>query len=556
MAPEHRRFLREEDSAEEIEALSSRERTCLESLLASYGRLLMNEAGRVDTQSEKGASVCGKFLRALERMAHVLDLTPAPRTYREHFTLNYRAIFDCETRDYRADILEAGTTLVQHPVIWANGESYQISDVALRCSEKVLEAWSELCELLDAFTSLGDAPSPPQLASFVSCLNNFDVAWACFECVYITELMKVQERARCLVSEAAEAERRLSLLEMAHAAAELAELHQYQAEKRVLVAYVGRLNSVANFQRKGRDDLSVGILDAAVDLLSRCSSMQPAGGRALSPARVLAEQVVEAFEDVRDYLHEVQHHLDTLHLHLCENPGLVSRLVRWEETWEIGARYLHSEEVLSALCHLVPQLQRACRIAPELAEMCENRDAEFFLVLPRLVWLCLLADPAKPSELVRRLLPHRFSLRAGAPTAAVAGSPPCLSRRHSDPDLPAAAELARAERVPWMGPELQAVTEKFWRAELLLGRALPEGGPLAWEVLARRAVVGTSAAADPYACLEEASRDEAAAAAEDLMHELEGWSMELQRHCPEDWNECINVLVQCLGKSQRSESSV
>jgi len=39
---------------------------------------------------------------------------------------------------------------------------------------------------------------------------------------------------------------------------------------------------------------------------------------------------------------------------------------------------------------------------------------------------------------------------------------------------------------------------------------------------------------------------EAEAAIEDLMRRLEGWSMELQRHCPEDWNQCSAILVQCL----------
>lgn len=33
---------------------------------------------------------------------------------------------------------------------------------------------------------------------------------------------------------------------------------------------------------------------------------------------------------------------------------------------------------------------------------------------------------------------------------------------------------------------------------------------------------------------------------EDMMRALEPWSMELQRHCPDDWNQCSSILVQCL----------
>jgi hypothetical protein len=42
-----------------------------------------------------------------------------------------------------------------------------------------------------------------------------------------------------------------------------------------------------------------------------------------------------------------------------------------------------------------------------------------------------------------------------------------------------------------------------------------------------------------------------AAAVEALMRTVEGWSLELQRHCPEDWNECSTVLVRCLAEQER-----
>mmetsp|Transcript_183175 Transcript_183175/g.580736 ORF Transcript_183175/g.580736 Transcript_183175/m.580736 type:complete len:378 (+) Transcript_183175:1756-2889(+) len=372
--------------------------------------------------------------------------------------------------------------------------------------------------------------------------------------------MKVQQRARGLVAQAVECEQRLSALEARHSEEELSELPAYQVEKRALVQSIGKLNSVANIQRKGRDDLSVGILDAACELLEACESghrnvvaplVQPGA------ARLLAEQVVESFEELRDYLDEVSNHLDLLHPHLCQNEGLVAQLVRWEETWEIGARYVHNEDVLGAVCYLVPQLRSAQRAEPALAAMAEDCDAELFLVLPRIVLLCLLADPAKAIELIRRLLPHRFVNRSltGRRSAQPGGR---MARSSSNPDLAAAGE-ARTEMGPCMGPELQAVTEKFWRTELVLSKAVAAEGPSAWEVLIRRAVSGTSqGTSDPYADLVAGpQKDKAVALVEELMHELEAWSMELQRHSAEDWNECINVLVQCTssGGGEKSRSS-
>lgn len=258
---------------------------------------------------------------------------------------------------------------------------------------------------------------------------------------------------------------------------------------------------------------------------------------------------MESFEELRDYLHDIQHRLDLLHPQLCKNKSLVARLVRWEETWEIGARYLHNEEVLHALCFLVSQVQRAQEVMPALADMVSDCDAELFLVLPRLVWLGLLSDPAQAIELIRRLLPHRFRQQVIAVT--VGGQR--LRRSTSMPDLAANSESSRLEKQPCLGPELQGLMNKFWRTEIKLSSAGASDGAATLDHLVRRAVEGLGRQdVDPSAPFAEAPCAEAATLATDeLMHDLEGWSMELQRHSPEDWNECSNVLVQCLTYSVR-----
>jgi len=40
---------------------------------------------------------------------------------------------------------------------------------------------------------------------------------------------------------------------------------------------------------------------------------------------------------------------------------------------------------------------------------------------------------------------------------------------------------------------------------------------------------------------------------ERLMLELERWSMELQRSCPEDWNQCSSIVVRSLDEIQNAE---
>mmetsp|Transcript_31281 Transcript_31281/g.89331 ORF Transcript_31281/g.89331 Transcript_31281/m.89331 type:complete len:565 (-) Transcript_31281:37-1731(-) len=536
-------------------AFTRRERAAIAFLVSARRRLLVriSEAGvcRVDTQSEKGAEACGRFLSALEETCRILQLAPCPRDYREGFSTNYKGLFEAETRSYRVDILEAGTSLQQHPVIWANGEEYELSAHAMRRSEALKEAWTTLLSVLDTWSDhMGKASELSTRSQLVKVLNDVDGTWAHFECAYISELMKVQERARRLVEQAVDCERCLAELERRHPREVLLDMPSYQVEKRALVACIARLNSVANVQRKGRDDLTVGILDSAVELLEQCEEEkrrragQKSASACLGAARDIAEQVVEAFEEFRDYLQDIQHHLDLLHPQLCQNVSLVARLVRWEEAWEIGARYVHNEDVLGSICYLVGQLKRAGHVAPKLAEMFHTFDAELFLVLPRIVWLCFLAEPGRAVELICRLLPHRFETRA-----VPAGGAHRLARSSSNPDLTSlACELSRVEQVLMTRSELHELIEQFWRAEVCVSRGSAPDGPSPQDVLIQRAVAGSGAEAfHAYSDLPVGRQKcDAVAAAEDLMHDLEGWSMELQRHSPEDWNECVNVLVRCV----------
>merc|ERR1719188_1355358 len=79
----------------------------------------------------------------------------------------------------------------------------------------------------------------------------------------------------------------------------------------------------------------------------------------------------------------------------------------------------------------------------------------------------------------------------------------------------------------------------------------PSSQGTAWEILVKRAILGSGVGeGDGSSCASCTSA--ASQVVEDLMRELESWSLELQRHCPQDWNECSAVLVQCVtGRSRR-----
>jgi hypothetical protein len=255
----------------------------------------------------------------------------------------------------------------------------------------------------------------------------------------------------------------------------------------------------------------------------------------MDAAEVLASRVVSSFEAVRAYLVWAQNHLDELLPNLCQNEGLVARLVEWEKSWEVGARHVRDSRQLSALSCFAAGLRRDRQVEPAFVEMVADYDPALFLTLPRLTWLHALADPEGPVlDLVRRQLPYLFEEAESAETANNGNG----------------------------GEVIQALSKGFNSAFQTLADAWPKDDGqrtcmrrATWEVFVRRAVAGatTEGATDPYVAFAPDRREAAAEAVEGFMHELERWSMELQRQKPEDWNECVDLLVQSVTGSRRDE---
>mmetsp|Transcript_75076 Transcript_75076/g.104297 ORF Transcript_75076/g.104297 Transcript_75076/m.104297 type:complete len:173 (+) Transcript_75076:2-520(+) len=166
--------------------------------------------------------------------------------------------------------------------------------------------------------------------------------------------------------------------------------------------------------------------------------------------------------------------------------------------------------------------------------MCEECDVEMFMVLPRLAWLRYLDKPCQLSGLFKSLLPHRF----------------------------ADSGVVQKEAPEPSDPELISLMQKFGRTKQLLMETMKpsQGGTLttgcfedaAWELLVKRVVNGVNG--DMYTNVCPSLREPVEKAVEELMRDLEAWSMELARHCPEDWNQCCGILVQCLSGSEKEGS--
>mmetsp|Transcript_75303 Transcript_75303/g.156870 ORF Transcript_75303/g.156870 Transcript_75303/m.156870 type:complete len:546 (-) Transcript_75303:202-1839(-) len=515
----------------DADGFSGAEEGAINQLVRFHQRLVM-EGGRVNTKSEVGFNACQVFLQGLDTAAKALKVESASRGYRVHFTINYRALFPDEARNYRVDVLEA--SVEQYAVIWVNGDKFEFSAEAMRRAESLQRSWADLCSLLERWHQALDTRSiRPIRSEMRAALLALDSSWASFEHKYIAELIEIEEKARRLVVQAIDHERSLQLLEAQYksgsnpfqVADELQALPEYQDEMNKLVACIAHLNSVANFRRKGRDDLLASVLFDAVRTLRRCEAGEAKGESTdlFTAARILARDVVESFHSMREYLREVGRCLERVDPHLCNNVGLVARLVDWEESWEVGTRYVQHEGLLSAICAIVAEVRSAQRSAPALAQMCEDCDVELFLVLPRIIWLRYLATPDEVVELVRSILPHRFNPKV------------------ADKDASGVSAYSPDE-------EVQAFLSKYNSLLIKLTAALPNSvdkRKAACEILVKRVVNGAGSEG-AYSSIESSKQTELTSDIEDLIHELEKWSIELQRHCPEDWNQASAILVQCL----------
>lgn len=104
-------------------------------------------------------------------------------------------------------------------------------------------------------------------------LQEFDHTWVAYEQIYVLELMLIEADARRFITEAIETEKELSLIEKREKGrGKIAnDNNDYNVKRAKLIQILGKINSVANPEGMGRDDLSNDILLAAEGIFRRVS---------------------------------------------------------------------------------------------------------------------------------------------------------------------------------------------------------------------------------------------------------------------------------------------
>ncbi len=203
--------------------------------------------------------------------------------------------------------------------------------------------------------------------------------------------MLIEADARRFISDAIGTERELQSLEIREKARGriLLDFDEYHKLRERLAKQLGQLNTVANAEGKGREDLSIEILLASEGIMRRVSPNQS------KAVRTLAEQIRNSFMNLRYLLRKYEQNIEIVDPQLKNNPELVEALLSYEASWEKGKAYFLNGRTCSSLINFSQIIEATSEKYKEFEEQIECRDADIFLTTPCLLILKGLEDNDK-----------------------------------------------------------------------------------------------------------------------------------------------------------------
>lgn len=178
-------------------------------------------------------------------------------------------------------------------------------------------------------------------------LEEFDQTWVAYEQVYVLELMLIEADARRFITEAIDTDKELAQIEQKEKSRGriVVDTIEYSEKRAKLIAILGKINSVANPEGMGRDDLGSEVLLAAEGIFRRIS---PTQSRAV---RSLAERIKKSFQDFKNLLRKYEQNIEVVDPQLKNNVELVEILVEFENSWSQGLTYFLNSKKLNQLLH-------------------------------------------------------------------------------------------------------------------------------------------------------------------------------------------------------------
>lgn len=344
---------------------------------------------RYDLESDQGQRCCKKLLNQIEKLCETFKVPTTSRDYRKNFSKAYRVLYKEGTLCYLTEILDSAQEAF--PYLYVNGEKYVFSNEVLQSGSGLFQVFLKIqSSLKEIYSKVYEESFPGSLSQIKEeiseAFQEFDYIWVNFEKIYVHELMAIENDARRFIIEAIDVEKALSRFETHFSIKQqvLTDNLDYHTSRSKLVGLIGKVNSVANIEGKGRDDLTVDILVAAEGISRRMSNNQS------KCVKNIASKISKSFENLRELLKKYESNIEIVDPQLKNNPDLVEALMAFETSWERGKVYLLNSKKCNKLVFLSNYIETLSGSYSVFKEQLECSDSELFVTIPCLLVLkCL-----------------------------------------------------------------------------------------------------------------------------------------------------------------------
>lgn len=362
----------------------------LEHTVICASQLFLRSDQKYDLDSDQGQRSCKKLLNQIEKLCEVFKVSCTSRSYRNKFSKAYRVLYKENSLCYLTEILDSAQE--GFPYLYVNGEKYVFSGEVLEAGSSLFQRFIKiqyiLKEIYNRVCEETFAVTVEQIKQEITdTLLDFDNLWVEFEQLYVHELMAIESDARRYIEQAISQEQEVTRIENKYKELNKSPLESTELleAKAKLVTILGKINSVANIEGKGRDDLTIDILKAAEALIRRMSTPTRC-------IRNLAEKIKQAFIGLRMLLRKYSQNIEIVDPQLKNNPELVEALVSFESSWERGKIYFLNSKKCNQLIFLSNIIESTSNKYQIFKEQLECSDSELFVSIPSLIVIKALED--------------------------------------------------------------------------------------------------------------------------------------------------------------------
>lgn len=223
-----------------------------------------------------------------------------PHNPRKGFSKAYKVLYKESKYGYLTEILDSCQESV--PCLYVNGSSYEFSTEVLEKGKALFHSFCVLRKTLKTFRikSVFESFKKEMEKELKIQLKVFDRLWVDYESKYIKELMVIEEKARLPVTRAIDFHRQLESEMQKQRQKGTIITSQLSPQAKLLRAQFidqfKQMNSVANVNGKGRDDLGVEILEQAEKVLMQVSKAES------ETLRSLAEGIKIIFVEMQELI--------------------------------------------------------------------------------------------------------------------------------------------------------------------------------------------------------------------------------------------------------------